>query len=52
MTLEGDDAHDPQRQELNTILDLLTPEQLLLTLNICKLIHSSKVENPPRTEPH
>ena len=32
MTLEGDNAHDPEREELNALLDLFTPEQLLLTL--------------------
>ncbi len=52
MTLEGDDAHDPERQELNSLLDLLTPEQLLLTLKICKLIYSYKAEKPLRSEKH
>ncbi len=52
MTLEGDDAHDPERQELNALLELLTPEQLLLTLKISKLIYSYKAEKPPRSEPH
>ncbi len=51
MTLEGDNAHDPEREELNALLDLLTPEQLLLTLKISKLIYSYKAERPPRSEP-
>lgn len=51
MTLESDDAHDPQRDELNAILDLLSPDQLLLTLEISKLIYNYKRENPSRSEP-
>jgi transcriptional regulator with XRE-family HTH domain len=51
MTLEGDDAQDTQREELNAILDLLTPEQLVLTLKISKLIYNYKTEDPPRSEP-
>jgi len=51
MTIEGDDAHDPKREELNTLLDLLTPEQLLLTLEISKLIYHYKVETPTCSEP-
>ncbi len=42
MTLEGEDAHDAQRKELNAILDLLRPEQLTLVLNISKLIRAYK----------
>ncbi len=52
MTLEGDNAHDPEREELNALLDLFTPEQLLLTLKISKLIYNYKTEKPPRSEPH
>jgi len=52
MTLEGDNAHDPVREELNALLDLLTPEQLLLTLKISKLIYNYKGEKPPCSEPH
>jgi transcriptional regulator with XRE-family HTH domain len=52
MTVEGDDTHDPERGELNTLLDLLTPEQLLLTLKISKLIYNYKTERAPRSEPH
>lgn len=50
MTLEGDDAENPHREELNAILDLLTPEQLVLTLKISKLIYNYKTENSPRSE--
>lgn len=51
MTLEGDDAHNPKREELNTLLDLLTPEQLLLTLEVSKLIYHYKAQTPPRSDP-
>lgn len=52
MTLEGENAHDPEREELNSLLDLLTPEQLLLALKISKLIYNYKAENIPRSETH
>ena len=42
MTFEGEDTHDQERKELNTLLDLLTPEQLLLALQISRLIHNYK----------
>ena len=51
MTLEGEDAHDPEREQLNTLLDLLAPDQLLLTLNISRLIYKYKSEKPPSSEP-
>jgi transcriptional regulator with XRE-family HTH domain len=51
MTLEGEDAHDREREQLNTLLDLLAPDQLLLTLNISRLIYKYKSEKPPSSEP-
>ena len=42
MTLEGEDANDAERKELNSILDLLRPEQLILVLNLSKLIQAYK----------
>ncbi len=51
MTLEGEDTHDPEREQLNTLLDLLAPDQLLLTLNISRLIYKYKSEKPPSSEP-
>lgn len=50
MTIEGDDVYDPERKELNTLLDLLTPEQLLLTLRISRLIYGYKAVSPPCPE--
>lgn len=50
MTIDGDDVHDPERRELNTLLDLLTPEQLLLTLKISRLIYNYKAVPPPCSE--
>jgi transcriptional regulator with XRE-family HTH domain len=42
MTFEGEDTHDQERHEFHTILDLLTPEQLLLALQVSKLISEYK----------
>lgn len=50
MTLEGDDTHDPQRKELNSILDLLRPEELVLILEISKLIYNYKTERFPSAD--
>jgi len=50
MTIDGDDLHDPERKELNTLLDLFTSEQLLLTLQISRLIYGFKGAPPPRPE--
>jgi hypothetical protein len=46
MTLEGEDASDAQRRELNSVLDLFRPEQLTLVLNISKLIQAYKTHAP------
>ena len=51
MTLEGDDTYDPQRKELNSILDLLHPEELMLILEISKSIYNYKTERLPSAEP-
>jgi transcriptional regulator with XRE-family HTH domain len=50
MTLEGEDAHDPEREQLNTLLDLLTPDQLLLALKISRLIYNYKSGKLPSSE--
>lgn len=50
MTLEGDDTHDPQRKELNAILDLLRPQELVLILEISKLIYNYKTERLPSAD--
>jgi len=51
MTLEGDDIYDPERKELNSILDVLRPEELVLILKISKLIHNYKAERLASAEP-
>jgi hypothetical protein len=51
MTLEGDDTYDPERKELNSILDLLRPEELVLILKISKLIYNYKSERLTSAEP-
>jgi transcriptional regulator with XRE-family HTH domain len=50
MTFEGEDAHDQERKELNTLLDLLTPEQLLLALQISRLVYNYKAAPPSCSE--
>lgn len=50
MTFEGEDVRDPERKELDTLLDLLTPEQLLLALKISNLVYNYKALTPPRSE--
>ncbi len=50
MTFEGEDLHDRERKDLDTLLDLLTPEQLLLTLKISNLVYNYKGLTPPRSE--
>lgn len=52
MTLEEDNDRDLEREELNALLDLFSPEQLQLTLKISKLIYNYKAKEPPRSEPH
>lgn len=51
MTLEGDETYDPERKELNSILDLFRPDELILILKISKLIYHYTTERPPSTEP-
>lgn len=51
MTLEGEDTYDPERKELNSILDLLRPEELILMLKISRLIYTYKTERAPSAEP-
>ena len=45
MTIEGEDAYDAQRRELNSILDVFRPEQLTIVLNISKLIQAYKTHS-------
>jgi transcriptional regulator with XRE-family HTH domain len=40
LTFEEEDAHDQERQELNTLLDLFTREQLSLTVQISRSIYN------------
>ena len=50
MTIDGEDFRDPKRKELNTLLDLLTSEQLLLTLQISRLIYGYRgASSPPES---
>lgn len=51
MTLEGDDTYDPPRKELNSILDLLRPDEVVLILKISKLIYNYKAERLTSAEP-
>ena len=51
MTLEGEDAYDAARKELNSILDLLRPNQLILVLNMSKLIQAYKTTTLVSAEP-
>jgi transcriptional regulator with XRE-family HTH domain len=50
MTLEEENAQDQERMELNTLLDLLTPEQLHLALQVSRLIYKYKAASPSRSE--
>jgi transcriptional regulator with XRE-family HTH domain len=54
MTFEEEGAYDAERRELNSILDLLRPEQLILILNISKLVqayspHTSALQQQDRS---
>ena len=51
MTLEGDDTYDPHRKELNSILDLLRPDEVVLILKISKLVYNYKTERLTSAEP-
>lgn len=42
LTLEEENAHDQERKELNTLLDLFTDEQLRLAVQISRLIYNYK----------
>jgi transcriptional regulator with XRE-family HTH domain len=42
MTLEGKARQNQDRQELDTLLDLLTPSQLQLAIQVSKLIYAYK----------
>jgi len=42
MTLEGKDRQNEDRQELDTLLDLFTPSQLRLAIQVSKLIYAYK----------
>jgi transcriptional regulator with XRE-family HTH domain len=42
MTLEGKDRQNQDRQELDTLLDLFTPSQLQLAIQVSKLIYAYK----------
>jgi hypothetical protein len=42
MTLEGKDRQNEDRQELDTLLDLFTPSQLQLAIQVSKLIYAYK----------
>lgn len=47
LTFEQQDAHDQQRRELNNLLDLFTPQQLRLALDISRLIYDYKPSGSP-----
>ncbi len=51
MTLEGKDKQSQDRQELDTLLDLLTPSQLQLAIQVSKLIYAYKPSTPLATSP-
>ena len=42
ITFEQEDLHDEARRELNNLIDLFTPLQLQLVLDISRLIHDYK----------
>lgn len=50
MTFEEENAQDQERKELNTLLDLLTPEQLHLSLQVSRLIYNYKAASPSHSE--
>lgn len=47
MTFEQQDTHDEQRRELNNLLDLFSPQQLRLALDISRLIYDYKPAGLP-----
>jgi hypothetical protein len=42
MTIGGQDRQNQDRQELDTLLDLFTPSQLQLAIQVSKLIYAYK----------
>lgn len=50
MTFEGEGTNDQTRKELNALLDLLTPQQLLLALQISRLIYDYRAAPPSGSE--
>jgi hypothetical protein len=42
MALDGKNRQNQDRQELDTLLDLLTPSQLQLAIQVSKLIYAYK----------
>jgi len=50
MTLEEESAQDQERKELNNLLDLLTPDQLHLSLQVSRLIYNYKAASSSRSE--
>jgi len=51
MTLEDKDRQNQDRQELDTLLDLFTPSQLQLAIQISKLIYAYKPGTSLATSP-
>jgi transcriptional regulator with XRE-family HTH domain len=51
MALDDKDKQPPDRRELDSLLDLLTPPQLQLAIQVSKLIYAYKpgpsLDNPP-----
>ena len=47
MTFEQQGEHDQQRRELNSLLDLFSPQQLRLALDISRLIYDYKPAGLP-----
>jgi transcriptional regulator with XRE-family HTH domain len=50
MTFEEENAPDQERKELNILLDLLSPEQLHLALQVSRLIYNYKAAPPSHSE--
>jgi len=50
MTFEEENSQDQERKELSSLLDLLTPEQLHLSLQVSRLIYNYKAGSPSHSE--
>jgi transcriptional regulator with XRE-family HTH domain len=50
MTFEDENAQAQERKELNSLLDLLTPEQLHLSLQVSRLIYNYKAASAAHSE--